>query len=180
MSEVGLESLKRFQKGHWLPSHEFPNLFLKIFHFASGIYVCTGFPLSTLRFSTLLHNDPAAQQDHCGSCRIRTRDHRPRSLVRYLSMSHHAHLLEFLNYVQLLSVAAVNSTVAQSEKFVEIGSGKLNAGYKKNEICLYCHWVLFGESPRPPSVEGTKEQTLLQVRATDPSPCPLPSPPPPA
>ena len=26
----------------------------------------------TDRFSTLLHNDPAAHQDHCGRCRIRT------------------------------------------------------------------------------------------------------------
>ena len=30
--------------------------------------------LSTLRFSTLFHNDPAVLQDHCGRCRIRTRD----------------------------------------------------------------------------------------------------------
>ena len=32
--------------------------------------------LSTLRFSTLLHNDPAAHQDHCTMyiCRIRNRD----------------------------------------------------------------------------------------------------------
>ena len=39
--------------------------------------------LSTLRFSTLFHNDPSAHQDHCGRCRIRTRDLCPRSLVRY-------------------------------------------------------------------------------------------------
>ena len=30
--------------------------------------------LSTLRFSTLLHNGPAAHQDHCGRYWIRTRD----------------------------------------------------------------------------------------------------------
>ena len=29
---------------------------------------------STLRFSTLFHNYPAAHQDHCGRCRNRTRD----------------------------------------------------------------------------------------------------------
>ena len=49
--------------------------------FASGV----GFPLfSTLRFSTLFHNDPAAHQDHCGRCRIRTPNLCPRSLVRIL------------------------------------------------------------------------------------------------
>ena len=69
----------------------------QIFFFASGVYVF----LSTLRFSTLFHNDPAAHQDHCGRCRIRTRDICLRSLVRYqwvttspnepphLQMSHH-------------------------------------------------------------------------------------------
>ena len=38
--------------------------------FLSHVYVS----LSTLRFSTLFHNDPAAHQDHCRRCRIRTRD----------------------------------------------------------------------------------------------------------
>ena len=38
------------------------------------------FPSLPLRFSTLLHNDPAAHQDHCGRCRIRTRDLCPRRL----------------------------------------------------------------------------------------------------
>ena len=33
--------------------------------------------------NTLLHNDPAAHQDHCGRCRIRTKDQFPKSLVRY-------------------------------------------------------------------------------------------------
>ena len=37
--------------------------------------------LFTLSF-TLLHNDPAAHQDHCERSRIRTRDLCPRSLVR--------------------------------------------------------------------------------------------------
>ena len=32
---------------------------------------------------TVLHNDPAAHQDHCCRCRIRIRDHCPRSLARY-------------------------------------------------------------------------------------------------
>ena len=38
---------------------------------------------STLRFTVLQHNDPAAAQDHCGRWRIRTRDLCPKSLVRY-------------------------------------------------------------------------------------------------
>ena len=33
--------------------------------------------VSTLICSTLLHNDPAAHQDHCGRCRIRTRTSAP-------------------------------------------------------------------------------------------------------
>ena len=41
---------------------------------------------------TVLHNDPAASQDHCGRCRIRTRYFYPRSLARY-QMSHHISLL---------------------------------------------------------------------------------------
>ena len=39
--------------------------------------------LSTLRFITLFHNDPAAHQDHCGRYRIRIRNLCLRSLVRY-------------------------------------------------------------------------------------------------
>ena len=39
---------------------------------------------------TVLYNDPAAPQDHCGRCWIRTRDFCPRSLERY-QMSHHIH-----------------------------------------------------------------------------------------
>ena len=39
--------------------------------------------LSTLRSSDFFHNDPAAHQDHCDKCRIRTRDLCPRSLVHY-------------------------------------------------------------------------------------------------
>ena len=46
------------------------NFFLKIF-FCLRV---------TLGFSTLFHNDPAAHQDQCGRCRIRTRD-----LLIYLS-----------------------------------------------------------------------------------------------
>ena len=49
-----------------------------------------GGPPSTLRF-TVLHNDPAAPQDHCGRRRIRTRDFCPRSLVHY-QLSHHISL----------------------------------------------------------------------------------------
>ena len=30
-----------------------------------------------------VHNDPAAHHNHCGRCRIRSRDLCPRSLVRY-------------------------------------------------------------------------------------------------
>ena len=140
-----------------------------------------GFPLSTLRFSTLLHNDPAAQQDHCGSCRIRTRDHRPRSLVRYLAMSHHAHLLEFRNYVQLLSVTAVNSTVAQSEKFDEIGSGKLNAGYKKTKFVCTAIGCCSGKVlDHQVSKEHKNRHCYRYEPLTRPhSPCPLLSPPPP-
>ena len=41
---------------------------------------------------TVLHNDPAAPQDHCGKCLIRTRDFCPRSLARY-QMSHHIFML---------------------------------------------------------------------------------------
>ena len=51
----------------------------KFFFLASGV----GFPLSPLRFSTLLTKDPAAHQNHCGRCWIRTQDLCPRSLVRY-------------------------------------------------------------------------------------------------
>ena len=36
----------------------------------------------TLSF-TVLHNDPAAHQDHCGRCRIRTQDLCPKSLVSF-------------------------------------------------------------------------------------------------
>ena len=32
---------------------------------------------------TVFHNDPAAPHDHCGRCRIQTRDPCPRSLARY-------------------------------------------------------------------------------------------------
>ena len=53
-------------------------LFLKTF-FASGV----GFPLYPENYSTLLHNDHVAHQDHCGKCRIQTWDLCPRSLVRY-------------------------------------------------------------------------------------------------
>ena len=52
--------------------------FVKVF-FASGV----GFPLYPELFATLWHNEPAAHQDHCGRCRIRTRDFWPRSLVHY-------------------------------------------------------------------------------------------------
>ena len=44
--------------------------FFFFFFFLSHVYVS----LSTLRFSTLFHNDSAAHQDHCRRCRIRTRD----------------------------------------------------------------------------------------------------------
>ena len=37
--------------------------------------------LFTLSFSALLHNDPAAHQDHCRRCRIRARHLFPRSLL---------------------------------------------------------------------------------------------------
>ena len=46
------------------------------FIFASG----GGLPTLPWDF-TVLHNDPAAPQDHCGWCRIRTRDLCPRSMV---------------------------------------------------------------------------------------------------
>ena len=48
--------------------------------FASGVRV--GFPLYPEVFY-IMHNDPAAHQDHCGRCCIRTRDLCPRSLVCY-------------------------------------------------------------------------------------------------
>ena len=51
--------------------------------FASG----GGYPLYPEIF-TVLHNDPAAPQKHCGRCQIRTRDFCPRSLARY-QVSHH-------------------------------------------------------------------------------------------
>ena len=41
-----------------------------------------GFPLYP-QIYTVLHNDPAAPQDHCGRCRIRTRDLCLRSMARY-------------------------------------------------------------------------------------------------
>ena len=53
-------------------------IFFKIFFF-----ILRGICSSTLRFSTLLHHDHAAHQEHCGRCRIRTRDLCSRSLVRY-------------------------------------------------------------------------------------------------
>ena len=34
-------------------------------------------------YPEILHNDPAAHQDHCGRCLIRTRDLCSRSLARY-------------------------------------------------------------------------------------------------
>ena len=49
-------------------------IFFLISFSASGV----GF-LSSLRWSTVKHYDPAAHQDHCGRCRIQTRD--PGSLV---------------------------------------------------------------------------------------------------
>ena len=41
-----------------------------------------GFPLYPEIFY-FIHNDPAAHQDHCGRCRIRTRELCPSRLVRY-------------------------------------------------------------------------------------------------
>ena len=41
-----------------------------------------GFPTLPWDFSTLLHNDPAAHQNNCGRCRIRTRDLCPKSLKK--------------------------------------------------------------------------------------------------
>ena len=40
------------------------------------------FPSLPWDFFYIIHNDPAAQQDHCRRCRIRTRDLGLRSLVR--------------------------------------------------------------------------------------------------
>ena len=50
---------------------------------------------STLRF-TVLHNDPAAPQDHCGRCRIWTLEFCPRSLARYqwTTTSHMSHRIQ--------------------------------------------------------------------------------------
>ena len=53
-------------------------IFYFIYVFASG----GGFPPLPWDF-TVLNNDPAAPQDHCGRCRIRTRDFCPRSLAHY-------------------------------------------------------------------------------------------------
>ena len=50
--------------------------------FPSGVKVS----LSSLRFSTLLHNDPAVHQDPCGRCRIRTWNPCPRSLRHYTNI----------------------------------------------------------------------------------------------
>ena len=61
-------------------------------------------PPSTLRF-TVLHNDPAAPQDHCGRRRIRTRDLCPRSLVHY-QLSHH---ISKLNCVQTITILYINT-----------------------------------------------------------------------
>ena len=60
------------------PLHNCTNIVLfYIFFCLSG-----RFPSLPWVVYTLLHNDPAAHQDHCGRCRIRTRDLCPWSLVR--------------------------------------------------------------------------------------------------
>ena len=70
---------KELFKGKW--RKKFKEIYLCFFwsFFVSGV----GFSL-TLRFTTLFHNDPAAHQDHCGRCRIRTPNLCPRSQVRIL------------------------------------------------------------------------------------------------
>ena len=55
------------------------SLFKQVCHKTFHIDLGFRFPFSTLRFSTLLHYDPAAHRDHCWRCRIQTRDLCPRS-----------------------------------------------------------------------------------------------------
>ena len=51
--------------------------------FSSSFFCLRGrFPSLPWDF-LLYHNDPAARQDHCGRCRIRTQELCPRSLVLY-------------------------------------------------------------------------------------------------
>ena len=54
-----------------------PHLLFFVYFLAPG----GGSPLYPEIF-TLVHNDPAAHQDHCGRCRIQTRDLCARSLVQ--------------------------------------------------------------------------------------------------
>ena len=61
---------------HLCPPHqvETEQSFSFIFYlFLPQRYVRVCFSLYP-EFSNLLHNDPAAHQDHCGKCRIRTRN----------------------------------------------------------------------------------------------------------
>ena len=60
--------------------------FLHIKHFFLKIFFASGL---TLSFSTLLHIDPAAHQNHCGRCRIRNKDLCPGSLESALPTSYH-------------------------------------------------------------------------------------------
>ena len=98
ISTAGLRNSKRWHSisrnmyvktlTFFLPFH-----FIDIFFF---VYIFFGprrrFPPLPWDF-TVLHNDPAVPQDHCGRLRIRTRDLCPRSLAHY-QLSHHISLIE--------------------------------------------------------------------------------------
>ena len=94
--QAGLRYLRQDQEGHHhrrtrgsrevhapsLPPNTIQLLLFFIFFFLPFWPQIEVSP-STLRFTVLQHNDPAAAQDHCGRWRIRTRDLCPKSLVRY-------------------------------------------------------------------------------------------------
>ena len=70
---------------------------------------------STLRFSTLLHNDHAAHQDHYGRCRICTRDLCPWSLLRYQwATTSQFYRFRAPNYFQILQPAGGVRTRAET------------------------------------------------------------------
>ena len=59
-----------------------------------------GFPTLPWDFSTLLHNDPAAHQNNCGRCRIRTRNLFPEVWCATFEPSH----LQMSNHKQIFTI----------------------------------------------------------------------------
>ena len=88
---------------HSFQGWKFKHLFLLIFSCLSRF---PSLPWDFLHY----HNDPTAHQDHCGRCRIRTRDLCQRSMVRYQWAPHLQKLKQLYTWSRIRSPSPALAT----------------------------------------------------------------------